>query len=183
MMATTMTANVAMVIIPGQRKVVAALREGRAGRSDPRPARQAAQRPQHLLHAAGRLHDDQQPLRLRLRREAQLARPGRPDAGRRAGARLVRAAPQGAGRAAAGAVALRDRRHASRRRDGRAAAAGAARGDGADAGADLRRGRGDRRAALQRLPQRGAGEQERPPRFRRRDPRPRAGRSTSRRSC
>src|SRR5664279_3899296 len=28
MMATTMTANVAMVIIPGQRKVVAALREG-----------------------------------------------------------------------------------------------------------------------------------------------------------
>ena len=51
------------------------------------------------------------------------------------------------------------------------------------AGADLRRGRGDRRAALQRLPQRGAGEQERPPRFRRRDPRPRAGRSTSRRSC
>ena len=30
MMATTMTANVAMVIIPGQRKIVAALREGRA---------------------------------------------------------------------------------------------------------------------------------------------------------
>ena len=85
-----------------------------AGRSGARPARQAAQRPQHLLHAAGHLHDDQQPLRLRLRRAPQLAGAGGADARRRADPDLVRAAPQGAGRAAAGAVALRHRRHAGR---------------------------------------------------------------------
>ena len=112
MMATTMTANVLMVIIPGQRKVVAALRAGAAGRSGARPARQAAQRAQHLLHAAGRLHDDQQPLRLPLRREAELAGAGGADARRRPDPRLVRAAPQGARRGPAGAVELGDRRHA-----------------------------------------------------------------------
>ena len=61
------------------------MRAGRAVDPDPRPARQAAQRAQHLLHAAGAVHHDQQPLRLRLRRKAQLARAGRPDAGGRAG--------------------------------------------------------------------------------------------------
>ena len=37
-----------------------------AGRPDPRPARQAAQRAQHLLHAAGAVLDAEQPLRLHL---------------------------------------------------------------------------------------------------------------------
>ncbi len=45
MMATTMTANVAMVIIPGQRKVVAALREGRP--VDPVHGRRGKQRSVH----------------------------------------------------------------------------------------------------------------------------------------
>ena len=45
MMATTMTANVAMVIIPGQRKVVAALREGRA--VDPIHGQRGKQRSVH----------------------------------------------------------------------------------------------------------------------------------------
>jgi len=45
MMATTMTANVAMVIIPGQRKVVAALREGRA--VDPVHGQRGKQRSVH----------------------------------------------------------------------------------------------------------------------------------------
>ena len=42
----------------------------RAGGSGARPARQAAQRAQHLLHAAGADRDAQQPLRLPLRRAA-----------------------------------------------------------------------------------------------------------------
>ena len=37
-----------------------------AGRPDPRPARQAAQRAQHLLHAAGAVRDAEQPLQLHL---------------------------------------------------------------------------------------------------------------------
>jgi uncharacterized membrane protein len=45
MMATTMTGNVAMVIIPGQRKVVAALREGRP--VDPVHGRRGKQRSVH----------------------------------------------------------------------------------------------------------------------------------------
>ena len=45
MIATIMTANVAMVIIPGQRRVVAALREGRA--PDPNDGKRGKQRSVH----------------------------------------------------------------------------------------------------------------------------------------
>ena len=82
----------------------AACRAG--GRSGARPARQAAQRPQHLLHAARRLHDAEQPLRLRLRRELELAGAGGADARGRPDPRLVRAPPQGARQREAGAVAM-----------------------------------------------------------------------------
>ena len=64
MMATAMSANVFFWIIPGQRKVIAQMKAGAAGGPDPRPARQAAQRAQHLLHAAGADRDAVQPLRL-----------------------------------------------------------------------------------------------------------------------
>ena len=76
MMATTMTRQRLLLDHPrpAQGRRGAARRP--AGRPGARPARQAAQRAQHLLHAAGRLRDDQQPLRLPLRRAPQLARAG-----------------------------------------------------------------------------------------------------------
>ena len=70
MMATTMSANVLMVIIPGQRKVVAALRAGQP--VDPVHGRRGKQRSVHNTYFTlpVRVHDDQQPLRLPLRRDA-----------------------------------------------------------------------------------------------------------------
>lgn len=50
---------------------------GLGRRSDPRLARQAAQRAQHRLHAAGADRDAVQPLRLAALRQAQLAGAGR----------------------------------------------------------------------------------------------------------
>jgi uncharacterized membrane protein len=64
MLATAMSANVFFWIIPGQRKVVAQTSGRPAGGPGARPARQAAQRAQHLLHAAGADRDAVQPLRL-----------------------------------------------------------------------------------------------------------------------
>ena len=92
---------------------------GAAGRPDPRPARQAAQRAQHLLHAAGADRDAQQPLRLALRRAAQLAGAGADDAGRRADPPLLRAAPQGAGGRASGCPGSYAHRRGADRRAGR----------------------------------------------------------------
>ena len=55
------------VIIPAQREMVKAKERGRVARSGARPARQAAPRAQQLLHAAGAVHHDQQPLRVDVR--------------------------------------------------------------------------------------------------------------------
>ena len=65
-------------------------RAGRARRGDG----QAAQRPQHLLHAAGAVRDDREPLRHRVRPSLGLGGPGGDDRGGRAGPRLVRDAAQ-----------------------------------------------------------------------------------------
>ena len=92
---TIMAANVAHIIIPGQRRMVEAIRAGPRARRARRPDGKAAQRPQHLLHAAGGVHDDRRPLRRGLRQPLELARAGRAHARRRAGAGLVRDAPQG----------------------------------------------------------------------------------------
>ena len=66
MIATAMSANVFFWIIPGQRKVVAAMTSGEPDPDSPghpRQAWQAAQRAQHLLHAAGHFRDAEQSLR------------------------------------------------------------------------------------------------------------------------
>ena len=70
---TIMVANVLMVIIPGQRKMVAALIAGQAARPGLRRARQAALDPQQLPDPAGRVRDDQQPLSAVFRHPLQLA--------------------------------------------------------------------------------------------------------------
>ena len=140
-----------MVIIPGQRKVVAALRAGRP--VDPVHGQRGKQRSVHNTYFTlpvvftmisnhygfvyGAKHNWLVLVVLML-----------------AGA-LIRVSfvlrHKALVEAAAGAVALGDRRHAARRRDGRRAAAGAARRRRPrGAGADLRRGAGDRRPALQR---------------------------------
>ena len=119
-----------LVIIPGQRKVVAALREGRP--VDPIHGQRGKQRSVHNTYFTlpvvftmisnhygfifGAQHNWLVLVVLML--AGALIR------------HVVRAAPQGAGRVAAGAVALRDRRHAGAGRDGRAADAGAAAGGG-----------------------------------------------------
>ena len=97
MLATAMSANVFFWIIPGQRKVIAQMQRRPAGRSGPRPARQAAQRAQHLLHAAGAGRDAVATTTAGCTRAAQLAGAGAADAGRRADPPFVRRPPQGAG--------------------------------------------------------------------------------------
>ena len=62
MLGTIMAANVLFVIIPSQRKLVEAKERGVRARPGLRAARQAALGAQQLLHAAGAVHDDQQPL-------------------------------------------------------------------------------------------------------------------------
>ena len=62
MLGTIMAWNVFFVIIPSQRKLVEAKEQGIAHRPGLRPARQAALGAQQLLHAAGAVHHDQQPL-------------------------------------------------------------------------------------------------------------------------
>ena len=59
MTGTIMVANVAMVIMPGQRKMVAAMQGGAGARPEIRALGQAAQRPQHLPDAARAVPDDQ----------------------------------------------------------------------------------------------------------------------------
>ena len=71
---TIMAANVLMVIIPGQRKVVADLIAGRTPDPVARPARQAALDAQQLPDAAGRVRDDLEPLPAGLRDALQLGR-------------------------------------------------------------------------------------------------------------
>ncbi len=172
MMATTMTANVAMVIIPGQRKVVAALREGRP--VDPVHGQRGKQRSVHntyftlpvvftmisnhygfvfgarhnwlvlvVLMLAGALMR----VSFVLRHKALVEQRPVPWRYAIAGTLIV---------VATVAVLL----PAPPAATAQAAAP------------TFARGRGDRRAALQRLPQRGPGQQERSPRFRGRDPRP-----------
>ncbi len=101
--------------------------EGRpAGGPDLRPACQAAQRAQHLLHAAGADLDAVQPLRLAVPGQEQLAGAGADHAGRRADTPFLRGAAQGAGGRQARALGVRHRRHADHRRPGGRAGAGAA---------------------------------------------------------
>ena len=64
---TIMAANVAHVIIPGQRELVRAKQEGREPDPKYAIAGKAAQRAQHVLHAAGDLHHDLRPPRDDLR--------------------------------------------------------------------------------------------------------------------
>ncbi|KAI1692048.1 hypothetical protein Ddc_23891 [Ditylenchus destructor] len=68
-----MSANVFFWIIPGQKQVIADMRAGRPVDPVHGPARQAAQRAQHLFHAAGADRDAVQPLRHALSARAQLA--------------------------------------------------------------------------------------------------------------
>ena len=87
MLGTIMVLNVFFVIIPGQRELVQAKQRGPHARPDARAARQAALGAQHLFHAAGAVHHDQQPLRGPLRRTSgtgccwSRSRPRRPGRG------------------------------------------------------------------------------------------------------
>ena len=68
--------------------------EGRpAGGPRARPARQAAQRAQHLFHAAGGVRHDEQPLQRHLHPSAELAGAAADHAGRRGRAPVLRGAP------------------------------------------------------------------------------------------
>jgi hypothetical protein len=62
MLGTMMAANVFFHIIPGQKRMVEQIRNGLPVDPDAGPDRQAALGAQHLLHAAGAVHHDQQPL-------------------------------------------------------------------------------------------------------------------------
>ena len=75
--------------------LAARAREGarRGARPAPQPPRQAAVGAQQLLHAAGRARDDLEPLRLRLRPHARLARARRADGARRARPPLLQPPP------------------------------------------------------------------------------------------
>ena len=75
----------------GQRAMVASTEGGRAARSDPRHPRQAALGPQHLLHAAGAVRHDQQPLLDAVGPRVQLGDPDRHVGGGRADPRALRA--------------------------------------------------------------------------------------------
>ena len=70
---TIMVANVFALIIPNQKKVVAALLAGQKAGSEIRQAGQGTLGPQQLPDAAGRVPDDQQPLPADLRHPLQLA--------------------------------------------------------------------------------------------------------------
>ena len=109
---TMMVANVAMVIIPNQRVVVADLIGGQAARSEAGCGRQAALAAQQLSDAAGHLRDDRQPLSAGVRHPLELA-DLRPRPGDRCGdPPLLQHPPQGP------ALALVDL-GGRRRRDGR----------------------------------------------------------------
>ena len=186
MMATTMSANVLYWIIPGQRKVVAQLRAGEP--VDPVHGRRGKQRSVHntyftlpVLFAML-----EQPLRLSLRRHAQLARAGGADARRRADPPCRSCcATRRPRRGPARAVGMGDRRHPGRRLDRDLVATFAHRRGARPGGAaaDLPAGAGDRRRALPDVPQRRHAEQERAPRFGRGDRARTRSRSTSRSWC
>ena len=67
MIGTMMVGNVFFVIIPAQRELVRAKKDGRATRSEPGEARQDAVGAQQLPDAAGRLRDALGSLRVHLR--------------------------------------------------------------------------------------------------------------------
>ncbi len=75
MIGTAMAANVFAVIIPNQKKTVAALLKGEKPDPRTRPDRQAAFHAQQLHDAAGPADHDQQPLPDALQRALQLADP------------------------------------------------------------------------------------------------------------
>ena len=128
MMATAMSANVFVWIIPGQRKVIAQMKAGQA--VDPIYGQRAKQRSVHntyftlpvlismLSNHYGWLYQSQE----------QLAGAGADDAGRGADPPLLRRPPQGAGGRQARALGIRRGRHDDHRRPGGGAGAGAARG-------------------------------------------------------
>jgi uncharacterized membrane protein len=72
-LATIMSANVFFVIIPGQKRMVAALARGETPDPLARQARQAALGAQHLLHAAGGVRDAE---RSTTRRRTRTSTPG-----------------------------------------------------------------------------------------------------------
>ena len=84
MLGTIMVANVFFVIIPGQKAMVADILRRAGARSGAGHRRQAALGAQHLLHAAGAVRDDQQPLSDDLRASVRLGGACAGDAGRRA---------------------------------------------------------------------------------------------------
>ncbi len=121
---TMMVANVFFVIIPGQREMVNAKRDGRPLDPVYGTPRQAALGAQHLLHPARAVRDDQQPLRADLRREVQLARADRDGLRRCGDPRVVRRAAQvSRARWQDTAAAARAGARSARRRDRRARAA------------------------------------------------------------
>ena len=97
-MGTIMAANVWVRIIPAQRELVAATKEGRVPDERLGAARQAALGPQQLHDAAGRVHHDQQPFLEHLGPCPQLAGAGGAGAGRCRRAALFQSAQQGHGR-------------------------------------------------------------------------------------
>ena len=92
---TIMAANVAHVIIPGQRELVRAKEQNREADPEVRSVRKTAQRPQHVLHAAGDLHHDLRASRHDVRRALELAGADRHGARGCAHPALVRGTAQG----------------------------------------------------------------------------------------
>ena len=122
---TVMVANVFLIIIPNQRKVVAQVLAGQA--PDPALGKQAKQRqrPQQLHDPAGAVHHDQQPLPDDLRRAAELAVAGGAGGHRLDHPPLLQPEerrPQRAAGAGHGRAGLRDGGGAERRRPAEAAA-------------------------------------------------------------
>ena len=158
---TIMAANVLMVIIPGQRKVVADLIAGRTPDADPRPARQAALHPQQLPDPAGGVRDAVGALPARVCDALELGdlRAAAPD-GRR-DPPLLQCAPPGAAEpvvdlGSCGGVRARHR-VALDPGPCRGERAGEARRSCRQDAADLPAGGGDRHRPLQHVPCRGAG--------------------------
>jgi hypothetical protein len=88
---TIMVGNVFRIIMPAQR-LVAAIEKPTP---DPvLPAKGLLLAPQQLLHPAGAVHHDQQPLPEHLRQPVQLADPGRDRSGRGTGASLLQHPPR-----------------------------------------------------------------------------------------
>ena len=116
MLGTIMAANVAHVIIPSQKRLVSAKREGRALDPGARARGEATLRPQQLPDAARRVRDDQPALRVHLRPRRQLGDPVRALRRGCADPALVQPAQSGAQRARSPGARARDPRGRGGRR-------------------------------------------------------------------